>query len=52
MEGYYQRFIEGFSKIAGPMTRLLRKDVPFEWTDKCERVQELKERVHLNIRQQ
>jgi hypothetical protein len=25
MAGYYQRFIEGFSKIAGPMTKLLRK---------------------------
>jgi hypothetical protein len=23
MEGYYIRFIEGFSKIAGPMTKLL-----------------------------
>jgi hypothetical protein len=30
MVGYYQRFIEGFSKIARPMTKLLRKDVPFE----------------------
>jgi hypothetical protein len=30
MVGYYQRFIEGFSKIAGPMTKLLRKNTPFE----------------------
>jgi hypothetical protein len=29
MAGYYQRFIEGFSKIAGPMTKLLRKNTPF-----------------------
>jgi hypothetical protein len=36
MARYYRRFIEGFSKIAGPMTKLLRKDVPFEWTKKCE----------------
>jgi hypothetical protein len=36
MVGYYRRFIEGFSKIAGPMTKLLRKNTPFEWTDKCE----------------
>jgi hypothetical protein len=36
MAGYYRRFIEGFSKIAGPMTKLLRKNTPFEWTDKCE----------------
>jgi hypothetical protein len=24
--GYYQRFIEGFSKISKPMTELLEKD--------------------------
>jgi hypothetical protein len=46
MVGYYQRFIEGFSKIAGPMTKLLRKNIPFEWTDKCEEsFQELKKRL-------
>ncbi|KAK1643105.1 hypothetical protein QYE76_060910 [Lolium multiflorum] len=36
MAGYYRRFIEGFSKIAGPMTKLLKKNTPFEWTDECE----------------
>jgi hypothetical protein len=36
MAGYYRRFIEGFSKIAGPMTKLLRKNTPFEWSEKCE----------------
>jgi hypothetical protein len=30
MAGYYRRFIEGFSKIAGPMTKLLKKNTPFE----------------------
>jgi hypothetical protein len=46
MAGYYQRFVEGFSKIAGPMTKLLRKDVPFEWTKKCEQsFQELKTKL-------
>ncbi|GJT31124.1 retrotransposon protein, putative, ty3-gypsy subclass [Tanacetum coccineum] len=29
--GYYQRFIEGFSKIAKPMTKLTQKKVKFEW---------------------
>ena len=29
MAGYYRRFIEGFSKIVGPMTKLLRKNAPF-----------------------
>jgi hypothetical protein len=43
MAGYYQRFIEGFSKIAGPMTKLLRKNTPYEWSEKCEEsFQELK----------
>jgi hypothetical protein len=37
MTGYYQRFIEGFSKIAGPMTKLLRKNTPFVWSEECER---------------
>ena len=46
MAGYYRRFIEGFSKLAGPMTKLLRKNVPFEWTEKCEQsFQELKKRL-------
>jgi hypothetical protein len=36
MAGYYRRFIEGFSKIAGPMTKLLRKNTLFVWTDECE----------------
>jgi hypothetical protein len=27
MAGYYQRFIKGFLKIAGPMTKLLRKKI-------------------------
>ena len=36
LAGYYRRFIEGFSKLALPLTRLTRKDQPFEWTEKCE----------------
>ncbi|KAK1627572.1 hypothetical protein QYE76_001887 [Lolium multiflorum] len=36
MAGYYRRFIEGFLKIAGPMTKLLKKNTPFVWTDECE----------------
>jgi hypothetical protein len=34
--GYYRRFIENFSKIARPMTNLLKKTNEFEWTPKCE----------------
>ena len=37
LAGYYRRFIEGFSKIAKPMTELLKKDKKFEWTSDCEK---------------
>ncbi|KAG8473004.1 hypothetical protein CXB51_034923 [Gossypium anomalum] len=33
---YYRRFVNGFSIIAAPMTRLLRKNVKFEWTKECQ----------------
>ena len=43
--GYYRRFIENFSKIAKPMTELLKKDTKFKWTEECEAsFQELKKR--------
>jgi hypothetical protein len=46
LAGYYQRFIEGFSKISKPMTKLLEKDKRFEWTPACEAsFQELKKRL-------
>ncbi|PNY16525.1 retrotransposon-related protein [Trifolium pratense] len=36
LAGYYRRFIEGFSKIAAPLTQLTRKNQPFIWTQECE----------------
>ncbi|GKA60450.1 putative reverse transcriptase domain-containing protein [Tanacetum coccineum] len=36
LAGYYQRFIEGFSKIAKSMTKLTQKGVKFNWGDKQE----------------
>jgi hypothetical protein len=36
MDGYYRRFIEGFSKIAKAMTTLLAKKVEFKWTPECQ----------------
>ena len=44
--GYYKRFIEDFSRLEAPMTRLTQKEVKFEWNDSCERAfQELKKRL-------
>ncbi|GJS97079.1 putative reverse transcriptase domain-containing protein [Tanacetum coccineum] len=43
LAGYYRRFIEGFSKIAKPMTKLTQKSVKFDWGEKEEaRFQTLK----------
>ena len=36
LAGYYRRFVKGFSMIATPMTRLLQKNVKFEWNEKCQ----------------
>ena len=36
LASYYRRFVQGFSFIASPLTRLLRKGVKFEWDDKCQ----------------
>lgn len=32
LAGYYRRFIENFSKLSQPLTKLLKKDEPFIWT--------------------
>jgi len=36
LAGYYRMFVKDFSKIASPLTNLLKKVVKFEWTNKCE----------------
>ena len=46
LTGYYRRYIEDFSRIVAPMTRLTRKEVKFDWDDRCEEAfQELKRRL-------
>jgi hypothetical protein len=46
LAGYYRRFIKNFSKIAKPMTELLKSNTLYVWTDKCEAsFQELKTRL-------
>nr|GEV67184.1 hypothetical protein [Tanacetum cinerariifolium] len=44
--GFYRRFIQDFSKIARPMTRLLEKDTPFFFSKECvEAFQTLKKKL-------
>ncbi|WVZ80113.1 hypothetical protein U9M48_027616 [Paspalum notatum var. saurae] len=46
LAGYYRHFIEGFSKIAKPMTALLEKNIKFQWTSACQKAfEELKKRL-------
>eukprot|EP00253_Pinus_taeda_P013411 PITA_13411 len=36
LDGYYQRFIEDFSKLASPLFGLLAKDSKFVWSKSCQ----------------
>jgi hypothetical protein len=36
INGYYRRFIEGFSRIAYPITSLQKKGTKFNWSEKCQ----------------
>nr|GFB73677.1 retrotransposon protein, putative, Ty3-gypsy subclass [Tanacetum cinerariifolium] len=55
LAGYYRRFIEGFSKIAKPMTKLTQKSVKFDWTEKAVEaeisLQHILDQKELNMRQ-
>ncbi|KAL0456204.1 UNVERIFIED_CONTAM: Transposon Tf2-12 polyprotein [Sesamum latifolium] len=43
---YYRKFVEGFSIIVGPLTKLLRKGIAFQWTEQCQQsFDELKGRL-------
>ena len=46
LAGYYRWFIEGFSKLAKPMTASLEKNAKFVWSKKCQAsFEELKKRL-------
>ena len=50
LAGYYRRFVEHFSLITAPLTRLTRKGVKYEWNDDCEQsFQELKSRLTMAL---
>ena len=36
MTRFYRKFIHRYSHIAAPMTRLLRKDIKFDWDEDCQ----------------
>ena len=35
LAGYYRRFVQDFSKIAAPLTKLTRKGEKYIWTEEC-----------------
>lgn len=46
LASYYRRFVENFSRIAAPLTKLTRKGVKYIWTEECEQsFQDLKNRL-------
>ncbi|WMV18766.1 hypothetical protein MTR67_012151 [Solanum verrucosum] len=36
LASYYRRFVKNFASIATYLTNLTKKEIPFEWTEKCE----------------
>jgi len=37
LAGYCRRFVEGFSSISSPLTKLTQKKVKFQWSDEYEK---------------
>ena len=36
LAGYYRKFVEGFSKLEAPLTKLTRKEEKFVWSEACQ----------------
>ena len=34
---YYRKFVQDYSTIAGPLIRLTRKNIPFVWSNECQK---------------
>ncbi|XP_070041003.1 uncharacterized mitochondrial protein AtMg00860-like [Nicotiana tomentosiformis] len=50
LAGYYRKFVEGFSTLASPLTKLTQKADKFQWYDACEiSFQELKSRLTMAL---
>ena len=46
LAGYYRRFVQDFSRIAAPLTRLTRKGERYIWTEECTAAfEQLKQRL-------
>ncbi|XP_077221970.1 uncharacterized protein LOC143855791 [Tasmannia lanceolata] len=46
LAGCYRKFVEGFSTLASPLTKLTRKNIKFIWAEECQlSFQELKKRL-------
>jgi len=46
LASYYQKFIEGFGKIAAPLNQLLKKEIEYQWNEDCQQAfEELKQRL-------
>ena len=46
LASYYRKFVEGFSKIDTPLTKLTRKEEKFIWSEACQNsFDELKQRL-------
>ena len=37
LASYYRRFVEGFSSILSPLTKLTQKTMKFQWSEACEK---------------
>ena len=36
LTGFYRRFLDSYSKITAPLTKLLGKEIPYVWAEQCQ----------------